>query len=208
MNAEHRCRSCERGARRQRGVVLFIALIAMVVMSLAGVALMRAVDTTGSVAGNLAFREASIAPVNYAIEIAADALFGANPKIPDRKLDVTGKGYYASLQPGELANGAPAALAGAWPVSGFPGTVVPDPSTGAETRAIIERLCSNAMPPAIKPNPNIAYCDELPPKVSLGKTSMKLKNPTLPPIPLYRITVRVDLPRTNTVSFAQAVMME
>ena len=45
-------------ARRQRGVVLFIALIAMVVLSLAGVALIRSVDTTGSVAGNIAFREA------------------------------------------------------------------------------------------------------------------------------------------------------
>ena len=47
---------------RQRGVVLFVALIAMVVMSLAGVALIRAVDTTGSVAGNIAFREASSLP--------------------------------------------------------------------------------------------------------------------------------------------------
>ncbi len=34
-------------ARRERGVVLFIALIAMVVLSLAGVALIRSVDTTG-----------------------------------------------------------------------------------------------------------------------------------------------------------------
>ena len=50
--------------RAQRGVVLFIALIAMVVMSLAGVALIRSVDTTGSVAGNLAFREASTPAVN------------------------------------------------------------------------------------------------------------------------------------------------
>ena len=55
MNIEYRCRSVGCGARRERGVVLFVALIAMVVMSLAGVALIRAVDTSGSVAGNLAF---------------------------------------------------------------------------------------------------------------------------------------------------------
>ena len=64
----------------QRGVVLFIALIVMVVMSLAAVALMRSVDTTTAVIGNLAFRQASILPANYAIEDAAAGLFDdANP---------------------------------------------------------------------------------------------------------------------------------
>jgi hypothetical protein len=50
--------------RRQRGIVLFVALIAMLLLSLAGIALMRSVDTSLGVAGNLGFRHASIAPVN------------------------------------------------------------------------------------------------------------------------------------------------
>src|ERR1700758_5529421 len=54
----------------QRGVVLFIALIVMVVMSLAAIALMRSVDTTTAVIGNIAFRQASILPGNFAIEDA------------------------------------------------------------------------------------------------------------------------------------------
>ncbi len=61
--------------RRQRGVVLFIALIVMVAMSLAAIALIRSVDTTNILIGNLAFRQASILPANLAVEQAAAALF-------------------------------------------------------------------------------------------------------------------------------------
>jgi Tfp pilus assembly protein PilX len=43
--------------RAQQGVVLFIALIVLVAMSLAGIALMRSVDTNVLIAGNLAFRQ-------------------------------------------------------------------------------------------------------------------------------------------------------
>src|SRR5207302_1311973 len=63
------------GPRRQRGVVLFVALIIMVAMSLAAVALIRSVDTTSAVIGNLAFRQASVLPANMAVENAAAALF-------------------------------------------------------------------------------------------------------------------------------------
>ena len=44
--------------QRQHGLVLFFALIAMVVMSLAAVALIRAVDTSTLIAGNLACKTA------------------------------------------------------------------------------------------------------------------------------------------------------
>lgn len=43
----------------QRGLVLFIALIALVVMSLAAVALIRSVDTSTMIAGNLAFKQSA-----------------------------------------------------------------------------------------------------------------------------------------------------
>ena len=43
--------------RREQGVVLFIALIVLVAMSLAGIALMRSVDTGILIAGNLGFRQ-------------------------------------------------------------------------------------------------------------------------------------------------------
>ena len=51
--------------RHQRGVVLFIALIVMVAMSLAAIALIRSVDTTNILIGNLAFRQSSILPSEH-----------------------------------------------------------------------------------------------------------------------------------------------
>lgn len=45
--------------RSQRGVVLLIALIVLVAMTLAGIGMMRSVDTGTVISGNMAFRQAS-----------------------------------------------------------------------------------------------------------------------------------------------------
>jgi type IV pilus assembly protein PilX len=193
---------------RQRGVVLFVALIAMVVMSLAGVALIRSVDTTGSVAGNLAFREASVPAVNMAVEEAVQALY-LTKLIADTEVDDVAHRYYAKLQAGELPNGVPAVLGGTYKTmkAAYPFGVTTYPTTKAEVRAVIERICSPASPGLpMTVAQKLQYCDTLPPKVSVAKTSMKKGGATLPPIPLYRVTVRVDLPGTNTASFAQAML--
>lgn len=55
---------------RQQGVVLVIAMIALVAISLAGVALMRTVDTSNVVSGNIAFNEASIQIADIGAELA------------------------------------------------------------------------------------------------------------------------------------------
>jgi hypothetical protein len=44
---------------KQRGVVLLIALIVLVAMTLAGIGMMRSVDTGSMIAGNMAFRQAT-----------------------------------------------------------------------------------------------------------------------------------------------------
>src|SRR5438876_5372677 len=90
---------------RQRGVVLFIALIVMVAMSLAAIALIRSVDTTTTVIGNLAFRQASILPANFAVEDAAAGIFAdASPsgaaRIADLRVDNPAQNYFATHNPG------------------------------------------------------------------------------------------------------------
>ena len=45
---------------RQQGVVLFIALIVLVVMSMAGIAMNRSIETSLGIAGNLAFRKSTL----------------------------------------------------------------------------------------------------------------------------------------------------
>ncbi len=55
---------------KQQGVVLIVALIALVAISMAGIALMRTVDTSNVVAGNLAFNEAAIQAADIGAELA------------------------------------------------------------------------------------------------------------------------------------------
>lgn len=212
MNTVRRSPSLGRAPSiRQRGVVLFVALIGMVVLSLAAVALMRAVDTGTSIAGNLAFKQASIGPINYAIEQANYNLFDAPAaaRITDPFNNWAPLNYYANLRPGETASGIPADLQGHTPP--YPFAVYTDPVTGYEVRWVIERMCQGSAP---APGPyfgdplagaGIQACDLLTPKVSLGKTTMKLGGIPVPPQPLYRVTVRVDGP-SNTVTYAQAVL--
>ena len=74
--------------RAQSGVVLFIALIILVAMTLAGIALMRSVDTNVLIAGNLAFRQATTLAGDWGIEEArswltantsGETLYSRNP---------------------------------------------------------------------------------------------------------------------------------
>ncbi len=50
----------ELAPHKQRGVVLLIALIILLAMTLAGIGMMRSVDTGNVIAGNLAFRQATL----------------------------------------------------------------------------------------------------------------------------------------------------
>ena len=52
----------------------------------------------------------------------------------------------------------------------------------------------------------IEHCDILPPKVPKAGTDNKYKPIPLPPIPIYRVTVRADVLNTNAVSYAQAFL--
>ena len=108
-------RAMERHAGRERGVVLFVALIVMVVMSIAAITLIRSVDTTNRVIGNLAFRQAAIQPAALAVEDAAQALFvdqntTGSVLIPNKDADLPARNYYASWQKTDDANGIPASL--------------------------------------------------------------------------------------------------
>ena len=197
------------GRPHSRGVALFVALIAMVLLSLAGIAVMRSAHDSASVAANIAFRQGSIGPVNQAIESAIDALFNART-IAVQELDDTAHGYFALLQPAEQSNGVPDVLAGDYVTmkakyesAGLP-AVVADPVTRVEVRSVIERICSSAAPP---PWPvTIGSCDMLPSRVTPADPEHAVRPIPLSPIPNFRVTVRVDLPNTHTVSHAQAFL--
>jgi len=60
--------SVGRSARRQRGVVLFIALIVLVAMTLAGIAMFRQIGAGVIIAGNTAFKENATSVGDLGIE--------------------------------------------------------------------------------------------------------------------------------------------
>ena len=68
--------SADPPARRQRGVVLFVALLVMVALALAGIALIRSTDTATTVTGNLVLKQAASLAVDRGIERAIHALVG------------------------------------------------------------------------------------------------------------------------------------
>src|SRR5688572_5162510 len=90
----------EAGMRRaQQGVVLFVSLIILVAMTLAGIALMRSVDTNVLIAGNLAFRQANTMYADTGVE-AARAWLSANTASLENNQPGGALHYWANYQPG------------------------------------------------------------------------------------------------------------
>jgi type IV pilus assembly protein PilX len=200
---------------RQHGVVLFIALIVMVAMSLAAIALVRSVDTTSIAIGNLAFRQASILPANWAVESAAAAVKSvANasnaPLVTNPNADLPAQNYYATHnQAWDDQYGVPLPLQthGTAALLALPPLQYDPKDTHSTVTYVIERMCNpNAVTIPADHSAAASWCDMLSPKPASGDT---INDPNsgsqLPTYPFYRVTVRVDGPQ-NTVSFVQAML--
>jgi type IV pilus assembly protein PilX len=194
-----RCHLAERAdiGARQHGIALLVALVVLAALGLVAVALIRSVDTSTSVVGNLGSRQASLLTANRAVEEAVAALFEAPYAILDKGVDDVGHNYYASIQAGEGRNGVPRMLQN---LADYPAEArtIPD-GAGNTIRYVIERVC-NAAGEAIP-----ARCDTTATAPVTGTTTGETSRVELPRTPLYRLTIRVDGPR-NTVSFAQALL--
>lgn len=81
---------------RQQGMVLLVALLVLVAVMIAGIAMMRSVDSATLVAGNLAFQQAATNSADQGIEKAITVLqdLSATNKL---NTDNPNKGYYATL---------------------------------------------------------------------------------------------------------------
>lgn len=181
---------------KQAGVVLFIALIALIVMSLAAVALIRSVDTNTMIAGNLSFKQSALISADSGVETALTWLSDpAKETVLGR--DNSTSGYYASFSEDAkaLADGS-----NAQPATGANITAGVD-SSGNTIRYVIERMCKNTgaadtshclYGPAGEDENSKSHCDLSNP--CLGEPTGAL---------LYRITTRVTGPK-NTVSYSQA----
>jgi Tfp pilus assembly protein PilX len=184
----------------QRGVVLFIALIVLVAMSLAGLALMRSVDSGTLIASNLAFRQNATHSGDTGIEEARTWLMGQpGPSLYNNQTNVAYFAHWASeinllgTDPDPTKNYD---WNGGRVVSGMP--------AGYTARYVIHRLCEDTGNPAsitcVKQSSGGGVSSGGP-KGVVAHGAMGL---TVETNALYRITVRTVGPR-NTISIVQAV---
>ena len=190
---------------RQRGVVLFIALIVLVAMSMAGIALVRSVDTGVLIAGNLTFKQGTTMAGDSAVEAARTALNTLNTSGATNPLwsNSTGVGYYASIpspEPDFVGNDANNATKFNWSTTGILlGTTSPGTT---EARYVIHRMCTATGDPAgtscIRGGSSTVASSQA--VVALGGGAITPQSAQY-----YRITTRVVGPR-NTRSYVEVIV--
>jgi hypothetical protein len=194
-------------ARAQRGVVLFIALIVLVAMSLAGIALMRSVDTNVLVAGNLAFRQTNTMYGDVGVE-AARTWLGSNTGVLADNQPLGVLYYWANWQQGLDFIQGTSSTSDDYDWSQAASVASPDPAF--EISYVIHRLCGGSGDPSSAG----ANCMKTTASGGAGGTStggtkgvVAYGAQALPGTStvFYRVTVRIKGPR-NTLSFVQAIL--
>ena len=195
-------RRFSRRAGAQQGMVLFVALIVLIVMTLAGLALLRQLGVGSSIAGNVAFKEAATAVADRGVE---EALQWLGLPATNNSLTSAPDGYDSSWNAGF----DPSAFA--WG-PGVSRTIVPPlpaaldfAQTGSQTEMIIQRLCVTPNMSSLDPAQRCSDSLVPNPLRSHGGGSYGSALPSSTPAPFYRVTTRVRGPR-NTVSVTQAVI--
>jgi type IV pilus assembly protein PilX len=184
--------------RRQSGIVLLIALIAVVILAIGTVALFRSSDAALFNAGNLAFKRDMTNRGELGIVAAKAALTsGALNQESTRQSNQAASGYYATMQPTDK--------------HGLPNSLVALDTPVANTKInggdgitiyyMIDRLC-NATGSTDPSNACVVSSIGS----AKGGTVLPYRGQAQPPsVPVYRISVRVDGPR-NSQTFLQTTV--
>ena len=185
--------------------MLFIALLVMVVLMMAGIALIRSTDTATVVSGNLTLEQAANSAADRSIEYSVHALFDTT-LISDRTNDDLAQNYYASV--GRNPDGSipeiPKALQEPFSASAFAGAGLSDSliavdDAGNKTYHVIERLCLASGPP-VGSNCNLSSA-----AFGADPGTQHYTGLIRPGDAFYRVTIRTEGPR-DTVSYAQAIL--
>ncbi|MDP3609667.1 MAG: pilus assembly PilX N-terminal domain-containing protein [Methylophilus sp.] len=198
---------------KQQGVVLFIALVALVVMSLAAVALIRSVDTNTLIGGNLSFKQAATTSADAGIEAAIAQLIGMRDAVGNNaknvlndathtmnNTDLTARpGYHSSVDPDLILTEDDT-----WDEANNVSLV--EDASGNTVRYIVQRMCRT--PDVAIQNANCLFSTgaedkngqevPLPQNVCFGPGC-----PVAGQTPRIRVTVRVEGPK-NAISYVQA----
>ena len=188
-----------RPPQRQRGIVLLIALTVLVAMSLAGVALMRSVDNTVVIAGNISFKQASLQVADRASRDAMTWLAVRNSAILSN--DDPNSGFYSSRPPSEPDWFDAATWSNAVVTNGG----LPDAS-GNTVKYVIHRMCAQ---PGLQENEGNQECSHyFPPSQKLDSNSKSIGQAQYEGLfqLFYRVTTRVEGPRNNVTITQTSVL--
>jgi type IV pilus assembly protein PilX len=188
--------SAPRRLRRQSGVVLFIALIVMVAMALAGIALFKQVGMGLQLAGNLSFKQGATAAADLGTEAARTWLIAQNNTTlsfmqPTAGYDSTWNFSFDPLNPATFNGIKPVTLA--------------TDAAGNTVSYVIHRLCANDAETINDPNQSCVTLGQASAGGSQAAVSYGISPLGNTIQPYFRVTSYVSGPR-NTSSIVQVIM--
>jgi Tfp pilus assembly protein PilX len=191
--------------RTQHGVVLFIALIVLVAMSLAGIALVRGVDTANLIAGNLAFRQGATQAGDTGLETSRSWVLTQSAIAANLINNNVSNGYYAAWATWDFTGANTSVTDFDWSASnsGNYATVSAD-AAGNTVKYVIHRMCDAAGDTTVVNCIRTAASGSADTSTKGGAQYGSTPASDSPRV-FYRITARIEGPR-NTVSYVQSVM--
>jgi Tfp pilus assembly protein PilX len=193
----------------QRGATLLITLIAVVLLSLAAAAMMRAVDSGGLIVGNIAFRQASVHVSDIGVESArawlltqSNAMIASGGTVTTLYGPVSGRYFstWGDFDP-KTYNWTDNTLA-----YHMTGAELPPGMTGYSVYWVVHRMCKADGPPA----DSATSCIKVSTSATVGDSQKVMSygdynKSATSEAPYYRITARVDGPRATT-TYVQAIV--
>jgi hypothetical protein len=187
--------------RTKSGVIVLFTLVALVVVLIAGLSLIRAMDVSLLQAGNLAFRRdlANQAERGIAQAVARFSGTGALSAESVRNANVVTVNYSASRL-ATNAQGIPTLLLNdaAFTAAGMTGTDLTDTGSGVTVRIVVDRQCAAAGDIA-------GNACALATTLGDRAADDRYRNVRGEAQPVYRISVRATGPR-NTQAFFQSTV--
>lgn len=210
----------------QSGIVLFFALLALAVMSIASVALIRSVDTNALLSGNLVFRQSANTTTNVALEGITETI-AKSVSLTASTANHSTLGYYANCsqfdtQPDVQACDGNRLTMVTW--DGSNSALVPTQTDGNDEirngvdrqgnqiRYVVERMCNYTQAELDAGNAvsDASRCMMASSPSNGQKCSHNANNRELfrqcvtsSDSPLYRVTLRITGPK-NTVTYMQS----
>ncbi len=190
--------------KTERGVVVFIALIVLVAMTLAGLAVMRSSSTAILSAGNLSFKQGSVLSGDAGIERAiTDFLRAPTTGAVVLENDNPAQGYYASWFDGAPSGGKAfdPITWGSWG-DATKRAVAGKDAAGNTVYYVIHRMCTDIGP--VDQDKCVVLGGDL---TSSSKGGGQYGEKALKDVsrPYFRITARIEGPK-QTISYVQSMI--